>query len=223
MTEKSTQSNIPQIEPSNMQKAVSIAARLFDEWLEDIAKDYYGTMHIMGKKEYERHMSLHLDRYSLSYSQNSQALRIVDEERDLVITALYNVWSQEKEDFVDRVYCRKNGEEKTVGLGVLLAEYIIDGRISLPNEYYADKAVAYKSALTLEQQTVLGILPNRLGNIHSYEGSGITCVHQNRCLTDDPDSWYIGYYDRDHYDIYVNRVVTFERNGSSTIIKEEFL
>ena len=175
----------PYIEPSDMYKAFQYVQRHLDEWIVKVDDNWNMRSSLSGGDE---HLPMHRDQIDLFYSQEAQSLRLIDHEHDMVITAKYNVWSEEKEDFVDRVYFRKESEQRKVGDGILMHEGEIDGRMAIK-----DAESLYREHFTKEQAIIFANLSTEFRFMHSKEDSGITCIHDDRFRLGDRDSCYYGY------------------------------
>lgn len=180
----------PYIEPSDMYKAFQYVQSHFNEWMEKVDDDWNMRSQLFGKDE---HLRLNRDQIDLFYSQETQGLRIIDHEHDMVITARYNVWSEDKEDFVDRVYFRKESEQRKVGDGILVHEADIDGRMMVG----FNTEPIYQEHMNKVQGIIFANMSDELRHMHSQDESGITCVHEDRFRMGDPDSCYYGYENRD--------------------------
>ena len=180
----------PDIKPSDMFKAFNYVKDHLDEWMEEVDDDWNMRSSFSGGDE---HLPMHRDKIDLFYSQKGEGLKVIDHEHDMVITARYNVWSEEKEDFVDRVYFRKESEQKKVGDGVLVHEADIDGRIMICES----KEPIYNEHMSNEQSIIFANFSRLLRCMHSLDESGITCVHDDRFRFGDHDSCYYGYENRE--------------------------
>ena len=180
----------PDVKPSDMYKAFQYVQNHLDSWMKRVDDDWNLRSSLFGKDE---HLPMHRDQIDLFYSQKTQALRIIDHEHDMVVTARYNVWSEEKEDFVDRVYFRKESEQKKVGDGVLVHEADIDGRMMVG--FNAEPI--YQEHMNKEQAIIFANLSTELRCMHSLEESGIVCVHDDRFQFGKPETCYYGYENKE--------------------------
>lgn len=162
----------PYIEPSDMFKAFNLLQQNIDEWIEAIDEKQ-----MLFKN---RHFPLRREQVKLSYSPQAQALRIEIPDYDMCITAKYNVWNEELEDFTDRVYFRKYSETQKVGDGVLGQECEADGAIfdgkAFMNRGNID---VYDLFTTNEQSEIWNEFAPQLMFMHHDENSGIVCTHED--------------------------------------------
>lgn len=110
----------------------------------------------------------------VSYSQAGQALRITDKEHNFVITTKYNVWDEERKDFVDKAYLRTCDASQGVGAGWL-------ANIGI-NDYTTSESTGYIKSLGLsyDENTIINSYIMTLGDIHTDSNSGIACLHEDQ-------------------------------------------
>ena len=163
----------PCIKPSDMKKTSQYAIAHLDEWIERVDDDWNMRSSLFGRDE---HLRLRKDLIEIFYSQNAQALRLIDHEYDLVVTVIYNVWSEKKGDFVDRAYFCRESEAEKGSYGIMVSESDYDSRFT-----NSDESV-YREHMSKEQATIFSILSQQLRMMHQSEDSGITRTHDEMRL-----------------------------------------
>ena len=163
----------PHIEPSDMYKAFQFVQSHFDEWMEKVDDDWNMRSSLFGRDE---HLRLRKDLIEIFYSQNAQALRLIDHEYDLVVTVIYNVWNEKKGDFVDRAYFCRESEAEKGSYGIMVSESDYDSRFT-----NSDESV-YREHMTKEQSIIFANFSQMLCMMHQSEDSGITRTHDEMRL-----------------------------------------
>lgn len=155
-------SDAPYLEQSNMFMAWQAAALRLDTFCKRVEK---WNTEIANRKEPVGVKPEHLD---ISYSQATNALRINDRTHNVCVTCHYNVWDNQREEYVDLAYFRPLDEKRMMGDGYLFKKGVGNGsctvNIDTSGDDYSER---WKNGeITYEQDIIAGAFCRELIAMH---------------------------------------------------------
>ncbi len=163
--------NAPYLEKSNMFMAWQAAAMRLETFcarVEEWNTKFDWFFKENGKPVESKPIGIQPKDLTISYSQATNALRIDDEKHNVRVTCHYNVWDNQRNEYVDLAYFRPLDEKRPMGDGYLFKKGVGNGSFIIQFDTTGDDYSERRKhgEISFEQDCIAGALCRELIAMH---------------------------------------------------------